>query len=173
MCCSALSTCAVIHCQQVSSVAVCCSVLLVFCSVLQCAAVCGGVLQCVAVYCIVLQCVAMCCSVQQCVAVCCSVSHHFAIFCSALQCVALCCIVLQCVADTYQSAKKSLKPSNPASGTDQMPRDPTPLLSKCIAVCCSVLQCVAVCCSVLQCVALLLSKEQCVKRKRKIVSKEP
>jgi len=35
-----------------------------------------SVLQCVAVCCSVLQCVAVCCSVLQCVAVCCSVSHR-------------------------------------------------------------------------------------------------
>ena len=28
-------------------------------------------------------------------------------------------------------------------------------VSRCVAVCCSVLQCVAVCCSVMQCVAVL------------------
>ena len=38
----------------------------VFCSVLQCVAVCCSVLQCVAVCCSVLQCVAVCCSVLQC-----------------------------------------------------------------------------------------------------------
>ena len=46
----------------------------VFCSVVQCGAVCW----CVAVCCIVVQCVVVCCSMLQCVAVCCSV----------LQCVA-------------------------------------------------------------------------------------
>ena len=34
--------------------------------------------------------------------------------------------------------------------------------SKCVAVCCSVLQCVAGCCSVLQCVAVCCSVLQCV-----------
>ena len=34
--------------------------------------------------------------------------------------------------------------------------------SRCVAVCCSVLQCVAVCCSVLQCVAVCCSVLQCV-----------
>jgi len=34
--------------------------------------------------------------------------------------------------------------------------------SKCVAVCCSVLQCVAVSCNVLQCVAVCCSMLQCV-----------
>jgi len=42
-----------------------------FCSMLQCVAVCCGVLRCVAVCCSVLQCVAVCCSVLQCVVVVC------------------------------------------------------------------------------------------------------
>jgi len=66
-----------------------------YCSVMQCVAVCCSVLQCVAVCCSVLQCVlclphthlhvyhnallhyhdAVCCSVLQCVAVCCSMLH--------------------------------------------------------------------------------------------------
>jgi len=49
----------------------------VYCSVLQCVAVCCSVLQCLEirarVRCSVLQCVAVCCGVLQCVAVCCSV----------------------------------------------------------------------------------------------------
>jgi len=35
-------------------------------------------------------------------------------------------------------------------------------VSQCVAVCCSVLQCVAVCCSVLQCVTVCCSVLQCV-----------
>ena len=35
-------------------------------------------------------------------------------------------------------------------------------MTKCVAVCCSVLQCVSVCCSVLQCVAVCCSVLQCV-----------
>ena len=73
--------------------------LCMFCSVLQCVAVCWCVLQCIAVCCSVLQCADMfaminrldempdlflicslllyvCCSVVQCVAVCCSVLHY-------------------------------------------------------------------------------------------------
>ena len=41
----------------------------VYCSVVQCDAVCYSVLQCGAVCCSVLQCVAVCCNVLQCVAV--------------------------------------------------------------------------------------------------------
>jgi len=88
---------------------------LLYCSLLQCLAVCGSVLQCVAVCCcnvlqqyvalyrwrhhddggiVVLQCVAVCCSVLQCVAVCCSVWEYLAVCCSVLQCVAVCCSVL-------------------------------------------------------------------------------
>jgi len=52
----------------------------VWCSVVQCGAVCCSVLQCGAVWCSVVQCGAVCCSVLQCVAACCSV----------LQCVAVC-----------------------------------------------------------------------------------
>jgi len=60
----------------------------VYCSVLQCVAVCCSVLQCVAVRCSALQCVAVCGSALQCVAV----------RCSVLQCVAVCCDLVQCVA---------------------------------------------------------------------------
>jgi len=52
-----------------------------------------SVLQCVAVCCSVLQCVAVCCSVLQCVAVCCSVLQCDAVYCSVLQCVAVCCTI--------------------------------------------------------------------------------
>jgi len=109
----------------------------VYCSVVQCSAMCCSVVQCSAVWCCVVHCIAcvgplaatpmVCCSVLQCVAVCFSVS----------QCVELCCIfgihgasccgicsVLQCVA-------------------------------VCCSVCCSVLQCAAVHCSVLQCAACI------------------
>ena len=61
-----------------------------FCSALQCVAVCCSdphfaaatvkslKSQCVAVFCSVLQCSVVCCSVLQCVAVCCSESHFAA-----------------------------------------------------------------------------------------------
>jgi len=73
--------------------------LFLWCSVLQCVAVCCSVLQCVAVCCGVLHHIVGCCSVVQRVAVCC---------CSVLQCVAQLCSVLQCVAHTN---KRSLLPS--------------------------------------------------------------
>jgi len=68
----------------------------------------SDVLHCVAVvYCSVLQCVAVCCSVLQCVAVC-GTSHRArhdkscGLFC--IRCVAVCCsIVLQCVAGVCRS----------------------------------------------------------------------
>jgi len=63
------------------------------------------------VWCSMLQCVAVCCSVLQCVAWCCNALQYqdiedlvarltqcVAACCSVLQCVAVCCSVLQCVA---------------------------------------------------------------------------
>jgi len=91
----------------------------------------------------VLQCVAVCCSVLQCVAVCCSV----------LQCVAVRCIpnsilngtthssVLQCVAVCYSA----LHPQFYFTVTIKPQLHPQWYLLP-IAVCCSVMQCVAVCC---------------------------
>ena len=73
--------------------------------------------------------VAVCCSVVQCVAVCCSV---LVVFCS----------VLKCVACVYINTHRSLIWSG-QMGTVHVDR---------AAVCCSVLQCVAVWCSMLQCV---------------------
>ena len=136
------------------------------------------VLQCVAVCCSVLQCVTMrysalqCCSMLQHAPVCCSGIEvwHFLVspgrleinssnlntlHCSVLQCVVVrcsvlqvCCSILQCVAvrqkfDTFLIRQIVWKYTLPI----QIP---------CLAVCCSVLQCVAVCCSVLQCVAVCL-----------------
>jgi len=69
-----------------------------------------------------------------------------------LQCVAVCCIVLQCVA--YASSKCCELTGNPMDSNEScwvFQGEATIYL----AVCCSVLQCVAVCCSVLQCVAYL------------------
>jgi len=70
----------------------------VYCSVLQCVAVCCSVLHQsrLSVSC-VLQCVAVCCSVLQCVASISFVSFLcIAVCCSVLQCVAVCCINLVC-----------------------------------------------------------------------------
>jgi len=59
------------HQTALQHVVVCCSVVQciaacrLYCSLLQCVAVCCSVLQCIAVYCSVLQCVAVCCSVLQ------------------------------------------------------------------------------------------------------------
>jgi len=61
-------------------------------------AVCCSVLQCVAACRSMLQCVAVCCRVLQCVTACCSMLQYVAVCCSVLQCVAVCCSVLQCVA---------------------------------------------------------------------------
>jgi len=71
--------------RELQRVAVCCSVFLMCCSVLQCVVVCGSVLQCFTVCCSVLQCVCSFCSVcfavvyrrsteRKRVVVCCSVS---------------------------------------------------------------------------------------------------
>jgi len=65
----------------------------VFCSVLQCVAVCW---QCVAVCCRVLQCVAMSCSKLLGNIVWCRVTQSV-----LLQFVAVCCIVLPCIAVCY------------------------------------------------------------------------
>jgi len=54
---------------------------------------------------------------------------------------AVCCSVLQCVAVCYRVLQ---------------------CVTVCVAVCCSVLQYVAVCCSMLQCVAVCYSVLQCV-----------
>jgi len=77
----------------------------------------------------------VCCNVLQCVAVCC-----------------MCCSVLQCVA-MYHSELTSFRwMFVPTVGTNIQRKDVSAQWY--IAMCCSVLQCVAVCCSVLQCVAM-------------------
>ena len=91
-------------------VAVCCNVLQISCSMLQCVAVCCSVMQCLAMSCSVLQCVVVCCSVLSCVAVCCS-AHFYTIELSMEVChrlvaylgpgVVLCCSVLQRVAACF------------------------------------------------------------------------
>jgi len=62
----------------------------------------------------------------------------------------VCCNVLQCVAVCYSELKYV------AVLSGDRPR------ALYVAVCCSVLQCVAVCCSVLQCVAVCCRVLQCV-----------
>ena len=100
-----------------------------------------NVLQCVAVYCSVLQCVTVCCSVLQCVAVCCRVLQCvFRVFSECFQCVAVgrslsCALFASC----YLAHARSHTVSHSVLLLPQ-PR---------CAVCCSVLQRVAVCSTVL------------------------
>ena len=64
-----------------------------------------------------------------------------------LRCVAVSCNVLQCVATCNSSC---------CGWTSRFLVSPISMvicMLRCVAVCCGVLQCVAVCCSVLQCVA--------------------
>jgi len=117
----------------------------VYCSAVQCVAVCCSVLQCGAVYCSVVQCVrtadldasrataSVCCSASQCVAVCCSVYRRVELDASTTACVAACCSVWQRVA-----ARSSVLQYIAARCS----------VLCCVAVCCSVLQCIAECCSV-------------------------
>jgi len=72
-----------------------------WCSVLQCVAVCCSVLQRVAVCCNMVHRVAACCSVLTCVAVCCNTVQCVVVCCSVLQCVVVCCSVLQRVSTLY------------------------------------------------------------------------
>jgi len=68
--------------------------LVLWCSVLQCVAVCCSALQCVAVRCSVLQCIA--------------VLYYFRTSCLVVQCVAVCCSVLQCLVALNSFCKDSL-----------------------------------------------------------------
>jgi len=91
-------------CSVLQCVAVCCIVLQLRCSVLQCAAGASEALfwedyECVAV----LQYIVVCCSMLQCVAKCCRAMQEPPRPCVLrmtieLQCVAACCSVVQCVA---------------------------------------------------------------------------
>jgi len=67
-----------------------------------------------------------------------------------LQCAAVCCSVLQCIANTSLLLAPFRASDSPDIDHMSCAIHDT---SQCVAVCCSVLQCVAVCCSVLQCVA--------------------
>ena len=107
--------------------------------------------------------VAVCCSVLQCVAVCCSVLQFVAVCCTVLQCAVVCCSVLQCVAvlQCFRNEYQQMCVSSVEGYAG--PSDKGHFMgSMCVAVCCSVLQCVAVCCSVLQRVAACCSVLQCV-----------
>ena len=102
-------------------------------SVLQRVAVCSGVC------CSVLQCVGRKCTL--CVAVCCSVLTWVMVCCSVLQCVGRkCTLSLQHTVTHCITLQRLLY---------------TAVCYSVLAVCCSVLQCVAVCCSVLQCTAVV------------------
>jgi len=114
--------------------------------VLQRITVCCSMLQCVAVYCSLLQYIAVCISVLQCVAVYCSVLQYVAVSCNVLQfpnfycCSCSCCCCYYCHTEMTSMVTRA---------TAQSRR------GRCVAVCCSVMQCVAVpqcvaaCCSVL------------------------
>ena len=82
------------------------------------------------------------------VPVCCSVLKYVAMCCSVLQCVEGCCSV-----QTFENVYLHTQFHEVEVSTEV--RDVDKLWA--IAVCCSVLQCVAVCCSVLQCVAVCCS----------------
>ena len=156
-----------------------------FCSVLQCVAVCGGVSPLhtePAAICTIsaVCCVAVCCNVWQRVAV----AHKDAAIrtISAVCCSVLWCSVLQCVAVCGSVSPLHTEPAdiNTISAVCcsvvhcvaacrrctlnlqlfiQFPWGNRGMFLQCVAVCGSVLQCVAVCCSVLQCVAVYLKHE--------------
>jgi len=95
-------------------------------------------------------CVAACCSVSQCVAACCSVSQCVAVCCSMLQCVAICCSVFQCLTVGVWTSRWAC--------------GPVLCILQCHVLCCRVLQmefgmsghACALCCGVLQSVAVCL-----------------
>ena len=85
-------------------------------------------LQCVAVCCSVLQCVAVCCRVLQCVAVRRSaLQSSFTVFCSVLRPI------------TFSNLRAALLRITVVTRGCTTPHQ------QCVAVCCSVLQCVAIC----------------------------
>ena len=103
--------------------------------------VCVVVLQCVAVCCCVLQCVAVCCSVLQCLAVCCSVLQSVAVCCSVLQCVALCHPIT-----SHHPTKMCQQLFSGSRRRSRSESDNVLLISlQSVAVCCTLLQCVALC----------------------------
>ena len=150
----------------------------VYHSVLQCVAACQTKYRKKLAHmytCSVLQCVVVCCSVLQCVAACqtkhrkkpvhtCrrSVLQCVALCCSVLLCVAVCCSVLQCAALCQTKYRKEparmgwlrlVGSSKLQLSFAKEPYKRDYILQKRLiilyAVCCSVLQCVAVSCSVL------------------------
>ena len=107
------------------------------------------------------------CSALQHVAVCCSASQHVAVCCSVLQCVAVYCSVLRCVSISYLEQNMSsvsiysgAQQATCCSGLQRVAAHFEDLLVRDtlkgsslwqqVAVCCNVLQCVAVCCSDLE-----------------------
>jgi len=109
----------------------------------------------------VLQCVVQCVlqSVLRCVVVRCSMFQCFVVCCSVLQCVAVCCSVLQCVAVSHSELASYCHLEQTSVFTfkrdlESSKRD-LPFLEKDLygVLLCAML-CVAVCCSVLQCVAV-------------------
>ena len=112
-------------------------------------------LQSVAECCSVLQCDAVCCSVLQCVAVCCSVLQCGAVCCSVVQCGAVWCSVVQ--GATLYAPRPTRRPRTihlPVARrfvhvivmhvhADVSVRY-SYICTHVVAVCCSVLQCVAV-----------------------------
>jgi len=133
----------------------------------------------------VLQCVAMCCSVLQCVAsadlhyapllgtcaytftcICNTLQHHcnaFVVHCSGDY---LPFLSTQCFAVFCSVLKCVLVCCSMFQFVAVVINVTYPpsvrIVLQCVAVCCSVVQCVAVCCSVLQCVAVCCSVLQCV-----------
>ena len=120
-------------------------------------------------FCNVLQCVAVCCNVLQKERIATTICTHtkekekvFVVCCSVSQCVAMCYNVLQCVVEGENShtnlhARKREKKKSFWG----------------VAVCCSLLQCIAMCCSVLQCVAVCCSALQCVAVCCSVLQKTP
>jgi len=101
----------------------------VYCSVLQCVAVCCSGYRATTSSSIYYMCGAMCCIVLQCVAVCCSGYRATTSSSICYMCGAVCCNVLQCVAVAIELLHLALYST---------------CVVQCVAVCCSVLQCVAV-----------------------------
>jgi len=102
--------------------------------------------------------VAVRCSALQCVAVCCRVLQYVAVCCSVLQCVAVCCSVdmfhssfARDVSHSHSSKAQQLTATQNRSLQHTAVRYSIHSYSKwplqCVAVCCSVLECVAVRCN--------------------------
>jgi len=125
-------------------VAVCCSVLAVYCSILQCVSVCFGLFQCVVVCCSVWQCIEMryivLRSVLQYVVVHCSVLQCVAFYGSVWQCAIVCCCMLYCVASWCSVLQHVAESCFAVSKETALCNTPE--------MCCRVLICVALSCRV-------------------------